>query len=157
MACTGSPISAAIPASTSSASRQPSQVTSAAVSGTNTTLASPPKTVSTSTARGRCRSNQAAVTANTGSYRVVAIARPPIAKTQKNIGTESTVDHSASMTTVATVPVVITPRAPWACSTRPTGIASSPEMITPVAYAALSSAVDQPSSSRMGTTSTENA
>src|SRR3954462_2366078 len=103
----------------SSACRQPCQSTRAAVSGTNTTLASPPNTVSTNTARGRCRSNQATVTANTDSYNVVAIARPPIPNTQKNAGTESTVDQSSSMTTVTTVPVVITPRAPCDCNTRP--------------------------------------
>ena len=61
------------------------------------------------------------------------------------------------MATVATVPTVITPRAPCACNTRPTGMARIPEMTTPVAYAALSAAIDQPSSARIGTTSTENA
>jgi hypothetical protein len=85
------------------------------------------------------------------------MARPPIANTQKNIGTESTVDHNSSMITVATVPVVITPRAPCVCNTRPTGIARSPEMTIPVDYVALSAAIDQFSSATIGTTSTENA
>ena len=48
------------------------------------------------------------------------------------------------------------PRAPWRCSHRPTGTAISPDTATPTVYAPLSCAGDQPSSVRIGTTSTPN-
>jgi len=72
----GTVSAARITASQTSACRHPCDSTSSAASGMKTTLAKPPRKVSTVSARARKRTNQLATTANAGSYNTAAIARP---------------------------------------------------------------------------------